>query len=61
MPKVVAHGTQVEYRSYHYGYPFRATCWCGWKSKHYADTHAAQMVADAHMADPTRRNLTVLI
>lgn len=55
------HGTQVEYVSYHGGYPFRATCWCGWKSKCYAATHAAQIMADEHLADPARKNMTVLV
>jgi len=57
----MTHGTEIEYRSYHNGYPFRATCWCGWKSKHYAAAHAAQIMADEHLADPARQNLTVLL
>lgn len=54
------HGTKVEYVPYHGGYPFRATCWCGWKSKTYASFGAATLIAEDHMEHPTDRNRTVL-
>ena len=54
------HQTQIEYVSYHGGYPFRATCPCGWKSKTYASQQAAGIMAAEHLADPANRNLTVL-
>lgn len=55
------HQTKVEYVSYHGGYPFRATCICGWRSKTYAATHAAQTMAEEHVNDPSRKNMTVLL
>lgn len=55
------HGTQIEYVSYHGGYPFRATCWCGWKSKTYAAIHAAELMAQDHLAHPAEKNRTVLV
>lgn len=33
-----------------HGYPFRAACACGWQSNTYAATHAAQIMADDHVA-----------
>ena len=57
----MGHQTKVEYVSYHGGYPFRSTCVCGWKSKTYVSTDAAQMMADEHVANPAVRNLTVLV
>lgn len=34
----------------HHGYPFRAACVCGWESNTYAAVHAAQIMADDHVA-----------
>jgi len=56
-----AHGTAIEYVSYHGGYPYRAVCACGWKSKCYAATHAAQTMADDHLLNPGVANRTVLV
>jgi hypothetical protein len=55
------HDTKIEYVPYHGGYPFRATCLCGWKSKTYAATHAAQTMADEHVSHPARTNFSVLL
>lgn len=33
-----------------HGYPYRATCSCGWQSRTYAATHAAQIMADEHVS-----------
>ena len=55
------HVTKIEYVSYHGGYPFRATCRCGWMSKTYAATHAAQIMADDHLAHPEQHNRSVLL
>jgi len=55
------HYTQIEYVSYHGGYPFRATCPCGWKSKTYASEQAAGIMAAEHVAHPAVLNLTVLV
>lgn len=45
------HATTVAYYPFsNHGYPFRATCECGWTSTSYAAQHAAQQMADEHMA-----------
>lgn len=59
--RAIAHGTKIEYVSYHGGYPFRAVCDCGWKSKCYAATHAAQIMADDHLTHPSALNRSVLV
>jgi hypothetical protein len=57
----VNHQTKIEYVPYNGGYPFRATCVCGWKSKTYAANHAAQTMADEHISDPARVNFSLLL
>ena len=32
-----------------HGYPFRAECTCGWKSKTYQTEFACQIMGDAHV------------
>lgn len=54
------HTTKIEYVPYNGGYPFRATCQCGWKSKTYAADHAAKVMAEDHILNPTQPNRTVL-
>jgi hypothetical protein len=51
---------RVEYVPYAGGYPFRAVCSCGWRSKTYAAIHAAQTVGEDHVQSPDR-NRTVLL
>ena len=63
---IEGHGTKVEYLSYaggthSTGYPFRATCWCGWKSKTYASMAAAQIMAEDHLEHPADLRRTVLV
>lgn len=45
------HQTSVGWVPDNHGYPYRATCSCGWQSNTYAATHAAQQMADAHEAE----------
>lgn len=37
-----------------HGYPYRATCSCGWESPTYVATHAARGMADWHLAGGER-------
>lgn len=43
------HAVTVGWVVNNHGYPYRATCECGWQSNTYAVDHAAQGMADAHM------------
>lgn len=44
----MTHTITVAWEADNHGYPYRATCSCGWQSMPYARTHAAQMMADIH-------------
>jgi hypothetical protein len=44
------HGVSVGWVPDNHGYPYRATCSCGWQSRTYVARHAAQMMADDHVA-----------
>lgn len=58
------HGTQVEYVPYvpHTGgVPFRATCWCGWKSRTVATYVRAEAIAADHIEHPAQPRRTVLV
>jgi hypothetical protein len=44
------HVTTIATVRNNHGYPYRATCSCGWQSNTYAATHAAQTMADDHRA-----------
>jgi hypothetical protein len=45
------HITTVEWIEHNHGYPYRAHCDCGWQSNTYAAAHAAQNMADNHIAN----------
>lgn len=42
------HNVTVGWVPNNHGYPYRATCECGWKSNTYAATHAAQSMGTDH-------------
>jgi hypothetical protein len=55
------HKTRVEYVPYSGGYPYRSVCSCGWRSKTYAATHAAEAMAQDHLDHPDAQNRLVLL
>lgn len=46
------HTTDVRATGGH-GYPWRAHCTCGWQSKSYAATHAAETMGEEHRKERT--------
>ena len=46
----VTHSVEVAWVPNNHGYPYRATCSCGWRSNTYAATHAAQSMAEDHVS-----------
>lgn len=44
------HTITVAWTPNNHGYPYRATCGCGWQSNTYAAEHAAQTMGDDHAA-----------
>lgn len=44
------HNITVGWVPNNHGYPYQAHCTCGWGSITYAAQHAAQGMADAHLA-----------
>jgi len=45
------HTITVAWVPNNHGYPYRATCSCGWQSNTYAAKHAAQAMGDDHTAE----------
>jgi hypothetical protein len=45
---IPTHTVTVAWMPNNHGYPFRATCTCGWHSNTYASRHAADMMATTH-------------
>lgn len=46
----MTHETSVDWVPNNHGYPFRATCTCGWQSLGYVARHAADAMAEDHLA-----------
>jgi hypothetical protein len=44
----MTHTIEVTWVPNNHGYPYRATCSCGWQSNTYVSLHAAQMMGDYH-------------
>ena len=49
-----SHATAVRTDGGH-GYPYRAHCSCGWRSRGYVAAHAAHGMADAHVVEMATR------
>lgn len=45
------HEIVVDWHPDNHGYPYRATCKCGWQSVGYVAKHAAVSMGDYHIAD----------
>jgi hypothetical protein len=55
------HATSIEYVPYNGGYPFRSKCACGWRSKTYAATHAAEAMGQDHLDNPVSSPYRTLV
>lgn len=42
------HTTTVDWTPNNHGFPYRATCTCGWASRGYVHMHAAESMAEDH-------------
>jgi hypothetical protein len=45
------HEVTVGWVANNHGYPYKARCSCGWASPGYVATHAAEGMADWHLAE----------
>lgn len=46
---ITAHAVTVAWEPNNHGFPYRATCACGWTSLSYANRIAPQIMADEHI------------